>query len=304
MKNRFVTKKKRSKVFLKLSLWTLIVALSLVITFNILLKTSLKGLIGEEKIENELFFLGTNQKKFLSFDLLSPKALFKYGLNYKIEYEPPITIEDLEMMTKYKNPEKPRIYLYSSHDTEEYDSSLGEVYNIKYSVTTARYILAERLGNLGIDTYVERESMVTYLRENGLNYNHSYYASAHYIEKRLKEYPSIELIIDLHRDALPHSASLTYVDGKPCAKVIFIVAIEYDGYEKNVEWAEKINSHLPAGLSRGLSKGNGYGANGVFNQDMKSGSLLIEIGGQESTIEEVANTLDYVAKALFESIDE
>lgn len=304
MKNRFVTKKRVKGVFLRFSLWTLIVALSLVITFNILLKTSFDGLIGDDLIENNLFSVGTNQKKLLSFDLLNPRALFQYGLNYKIDYEPPITLKELEMINKHENPKEPRIYLYSSHDTEEYDSTLNDVYNIKYNVTIASYILSERLKDLGIDAYVEKESMVDYLRNNGLNYNYSYYASAYYIEKRLKEYPSIEVIIDLHRDAIPHSASVAYIDGKPCAKVIFIVAIEYDGYEKNVALAEKVNSYIPKELSRGLSKGNGYGANGVFNQNMNDKSLLIEIGGHENTIEEVANTLEYVAKALFEAMNE
>ncbi len=304
MKNRFVAKKRVGGHVLKIALWFLIAALALVVTFNILLKVSIEGVLGDEEIHTNLFTLGTNQKNFLSFDLLNPRDLFTLGLNTKIDYTPPIPVDQLKLVSAHENSKNPLIYIYSSHDTEEYDSTLLETYNIKYNVTIGGYILSDYLADYGIPSYVETESMVDYLNANGLNYNHSYYASAHYIEQRLAEYPSIKMIIDLHRDAIPRSASVVTIDGKPCAKVIFIVAILYDGYEKNVELAEKVNAALPAGLSRGLSKGNGWGANGVFNQNMKDGALLIEIGGQENTIEEVANTLEYVAKALFEVVKE
>lgn len=302
MKHRFVAKKRRGGFIVKLILWILIASLALTITFNILFKSSLKGLLGSESLQDNLFSFATNQKNFLSLDLLNPKDLFTIGLNHRIDYSPLISTDELKLMTKHENSSKPRVYLYSSHDTETYDSTLTEAYNIKYNVTIGNYILSDYLRDLGIPTYVERESMAEYLKNNGLNYNYSYQASKYYMLKRLEEYPSIEMVIDIHRDALPRYASVATIDGKPCAKVIFIVAIEYEGYEKNVALAEKMNSHLPAGLSRGLSKGNGYGANGYFNQELKENALLIEIGGTENTIEEVANTMKHVANAIFEVI--
>lgn len=290
--------------FIKAFLWLLIVAIALVVTFNILLRSSLEGLLGKEKLSSNLFEISTNQKKFLNFDLLDPRDLFKLGLNYKIDYEPPVSIDELGLMTKHENPQNPRIYIYSTHDTEEYDSTLAEVYNIKYKVTIGGYILSDYLKDLGIPSYVETESMAAYLRNNGLNYNHSYYASKYYIEKRKEEYPSIEMMIDLHRDGIPRSASVVNIDGKSCAKIYFIVAIDYPRFEKNVLLAEKLNSHLPKGLSRGISKGNGYGANGVFNQDLLNRALLLEIGGTGNTIEEVNNTMEILAKAIFETLNE
>ncbi len=302
MSKKFVTKKKNFA--LSIFIWILIATLALVVTFNILMRTSIEGLMGDEKLSDNLFTIATNEKKFLNLDLLNPSDLLKFGLGYHIEYDSPSTIPDLTLISAHENSEHPRIYIYSSHDTESYDSALKEAYSIKYNVTTGGYILSDRLKELGVPSYVEKESMVDYLRAHGLNYNYSYYASKYYIEKRLIEYPTIEIILDLHRDALPRSMSITTIDGKPCAKVSFIVAVEYPGYEKNVALAEKVNAALPDGLSRGLSKGNGYGANGYFNQEMKEGALLIEIGGPENTIEEVANTASYIAKGLKSALDE
>lgn len=304
MKNRFIAKKKKGTFLLKSILWLSIATMTLVITFNILLKTTIAGLLGEDELHKNLFQVGTNQKNFLSLDLLNPSDLFKLGLNYKIDYEPSIPVDELKLISKHENDENPLVYIYSTHESETYDSSLVEAYNIKYNVTTGGYILSDYLKDLGIPSYVEKESMADYLHDNGLNYSYSYYASAHYMKKRIEEHPSIRLVIDIHRDALPRYASVASIDGKNYAKVLFVVATDYDGFEKNVAFAEKLNSHLPSAITRGLSKGNGYPPIDFFNQNLKENAILLEIGGTENTIEEVANTMNVVAKAIFETFEE
>ena len=51
-------------------------------------------------------------------------------------------------------------------------------------------------------------------------------------------------------------------------------------------------------------KKQGYGVNGVYNQDLASNVILIEIGGHENNIDEVNNTLDLVADAIKEYLNE
>lgn len=303
MKKRFVSKPKKRGVLLKVFLWLFVAALSLTVTFNVLLKVSFKGLLGNISLHENLLEMGLNRKNFLSFDLLNPSDLLKLGLNYKIDYTPVIDIEELELLQRHQNDKNPRVYIYSTHDTEEYDSTLMEAYNIKYNVKIGGYILSDCLKDLGVPSYVEEESMTDYLRANGLNYNHSYYASAHYIGMRLSEYPSIDMIIDVHRDGIPRSASVMTIDGKSYAKVMFVVALSYEGAEANIALAEKMSSLLPVGLTRKVSRGDGVGANGVFNQNLKDKSLIIEVGGTENTIEEVANTMELLSKAIFEVLN-
>ena len=56
------------------------------------------------------------------------------------------------------------------------------------------------------------------------------------------------------------------------------------------------------GLSRGIYKKEGKGVNGVYNQDFNKNTILIEVGGEENTIDEVSNTCSILADILEEYI--
>lgn len=58
------------------------------------------------------------------------------------------------------------------------------------------------------------------------------------------------------------------------------------------------NKYYP-GLSRGIYKKQGAGVNGVYNQDISSNTILIEIGGVDNNIDEVLNTTEAVANVLY-----
>jgi stage II sporulation protein P len=97
------------------------------------------------------------------------------------------------------------------------------------------------------------------------------------------------------------------INGKDCAKILFVIGLEYDTYQNNLKAVEEINNIINAkypNLSRGIMKKQGYGVNGVYNQDLGSNVILIEIGGHENNIDEVNNTLDLVADAIKEYLNE
>ena len=58
------------------------------------------------------------------------------------------------------------------------------------------------------------------------------------------------------------------------------------------------------GLSRGIYKKKGAGVNGVYNQDFSPKTILIEVGGQDNTIDEVFNTCEAISTILTEYIKE
>lgn len=301
MKKRFVTKKKNKIWTLKLIILIAILFASLVSTFNLLLKNSLNQKYDIGKVHMGLFTFGTNQSNLLSLDLLNPKDMFRLSLNYLLDVEEKEKpINEVELLEKHVNDTNPRIYIYSTHDTETYDSSLLESYNIKYNVKIGSYILSDYLKDLGIPTYVEEESMSDYLKANNLNYNHSYEASRHYILKRLEEFPSIEFIIDFHRDAIPRSASVVTIDGKNYAKIMTIAGVGYEGADENMAFAENINSKLEPRISRGILKRTGSQEYGAYNQKLNDKALLFEVGGNENTITEINNSLELLAKAIFD----
>lgn len=303
MKKRFVAKSSgKKKVWIKIVCFLVVIYFSLVVTFNLLMKTSINKILNKDSMGESLFNLATNETRIMSFDLLNPKSMLALSLNYVLEGEGKNDFDELGLMKKHENDKEPIVYIYNTHDTEEYDSSLLESYNIKYTVKIASYILSEKLRDLGIPTYVEEASMGEYLSSSGLLYKDSYDASRYYIDKRLKEYPSIKYIIDLHRDSVPRSATTGVIDGKNYAKVLFVVGLDHEGYGSNLSLAKRISGRIRSEINRDVMEKTGSKVNGIYNQDMSPNSLLIELGGLENTISEVDNTITLLAGVLRDEI--
>ena len=207
----------------------------------------------------------------------------------------------------YQKNELPLIYIYNSHQGEEYSYKYLEDYNIVPNVLIADSMLKDKLESIGIKTVIEEANILEYMKNNNLNHAGSYIASRVFLESAINNYPSVRLFIDLHRDAAPHNATTVNIDGKECAKILFVIGLEYDTYQNNLEIVTKINNIILekySSLTRGIMKKEGYGVNGVYNQDLKENVILIEIGGNENNIEEVNNTLDLVAHVIGEYINE
>ena len=78
-------------------------------------------------------------------------------------------------------------------------------------------------------------------------------------------------------------------------------------YQSNLLVTEKINNILNTkypNLSRGILKKEGYGVNGVYNQDLNENIILLEVGGHENNIDEVNNTLELISIAIKEYLNE
>jgi len=207
----------------------------------------------------------------------------------------------------YVSVDKPKIYIYNSHQGEEYSKKYLEEYNIVPTVLTASKMLSEKLNKLGINTIVEESDILEYMNNNNLDHSGSYIASRHFLEKAMNKFKDIDLYIDLHRDSINYSTSLVNINGKDCAKILFVIGLEYNTYNENLKVVEKINNIINKkypNLSRGILKKEGYGVNGVYNQDLSSNVILIEIGGYENNIDEINNTLDFLASALKEYFNE
>ena len=223
--------------------------------------------------------------------------------NFNYEDEKTNYIED-------PNPIKvnePVVYIYNSHQTEEYSSSNPLDYSVKPNVMIASYIMKEYMNNNGIPAIVETANIKDFLTNNGLKYNKSYVASKYYIEQALEKYSSIKYLIDLHRDSATIDKTLYEQDGKSYARILFVVGMDHDGYESNLNLAtslnEKIKEKYP-GISRGISKKSGSNVNGIYNQDMSENAMLIEIGGVDNEIEQVYNTINAISEIIVEYIKE
>lgn len=203
--------------------------------------------------------------------------------------------------------EKPIVYIYNTHQLEEYNLEYLYDYSVKPNVLIASYILKEKLYNNGIPSVVETNNIKKYLNDNNLKYSYSYVASRHFIELMLKKENTIKYLIDIHRDSAKHNKTLYERDGKKYARIMFVVGLDHKDYEPNLNLANELNNIIEEkypGISRGISKKTGKGVNGIYNQDISPNSMLIEVGGVDNTIEEVNNTMDVLAEIISNYIKE
>lgn len=238
--------------------------------------------------------------------------LLKTGFNNQISksiLKSPLDIENISLVNNEEEVKsnEPLIYIYNTHDEEAYYNSYLNPYNIVPDVKLASYYFQERLKDLGIESVVEKRKIKDVLEENGWNYRYSYNASRVYLEEVSKNNPSIKYFIDLHRDSVGKDKTTTTINGKSYARVMFLVGLEHKSYQKNLDLATRLNeliSQFDSTLSRGIYQKEGPGVNGIYNQDFSSKAILIEVGGQYNTIEEVANTIEVIARVLKDYLGE
>ena len=205
----------------------------------------------------------------------------------------------------------PRVLITHTHSQEAFiDSEYG---NIDHSIIgIGRYlanILSTQYGisvvhDIGFYDIVdgERKIMGSYERmEEG-------------VMRILQMHPEIEVIIDLHRDAAPEHRTLSMdLDGTPTAQLMFfngITRLSTDGSPK--ELYELFNPYITENLALslqmflttnehypGLARRN-YIRGYRYSLHMKPRSLLVEVGGHTSTVEEARNAMYPLARVLVE----
>ena len=296
--------------FLKLILVVIIIIISFVITFKVLYDKI------EIKVDNNTYIDFLVKDTFSNYNLNDIKRLSstEFLLKYSFGIEKVNTGTNVDIVTpvikdkEEKNTNsKPKVYIFNTHQTEGYNSNFLEAFNINNTVYLASHILGEYLSDLGVATIVEENSIIDVLNTNGWKYGYSYKASRILLENAYKKNPSLDFFIDLHRDAASYDRTVTEIDGKKYAKILFVVGLEHDNYEPNLQLAktlnEKIKKIAPT-LSRGVLEKKGPGVNGKYNQDFNKNTILIEVGGQYNYIEEVNNTLKIIAKVIYEYLED
>lgn len=322
MKSKKIKPKNR-KINLKLIIIILIFLISYFYTFkyldnNINNEEFIKMMLAHnnpnikyEKTSTNIIF---NITKFITqIDLKKPFTMVKnnYVFNDNSDNDSDnnnILDEEVNSQSEYINdpyPEKeindPIVYLYNTHQLEEYQKTGNESHNVTPNVMMASYILREKLENKGIPTIVEENNVTEILRINNWNYASSYKVTKMLMEDAKEKNPTLKYFIDLHRDSVSKKISTTTINNKSYAKILFIVGLENPNYQKNLDFTNKLQALFEQkypGLSRGIYKKEGSGVNGVYNQDFNEKTILIEVGATENTIEEVYNTIEAIADVL------
>ncbi|SES83695.1 stage II sporulation protein P [[Clostridium] polysaccharolyticum] len=213
--------------------------------------------------------------------------------------------------TMKTDSEKPQILIYHTHASEEFIDSDGTK---KDSVVGAGTALAKYLTEEYGYNVIHDET--SYDVVNGrLNRNKAYDKARKGITKILKKYPSIEVVIDLHRDASNDgSKKTTIIDGKPTAVFKF-----FNGLSRRATGADRAdipNPRLQKNLAFSLKMKmkamelyptlttKNYLKSFRYNMHLRDKSLLIEMGTEKNTVEEAKNAMKPLADVLNEVLNE
>ena len=216
-------------------------------------------------------------------------------------------LEELKQISYYINDpnktniKKPIVYIYNSHQLENYNNENLQIYGITPNVLMASYLLKEKLNQKKIPTIVEETNLAEFLELNNWNHSMSYRASRIFMLDKKNTYDSLVYYIDIHRDSIKKEASTITINNKKYAKILFVVGLENKNYQKNLTLATNINNLFNKyykGLSRGILKKEGQNVNGIYNQDISPNAMLIEVGGVDNNIEEVLNTINAISEVL------
>lgn len=199
--------------------------------------------------------------------------------------------------------EEPQILIYHTHGTEGYKDSREGVE--EDTVVGMGDILYEELTAKGFSVLHDR---TTYDYVNGKdNRNYAYTTARPEIEAMLEKYPSIEVILDIHRDS--GAARKAKIEGKDTAQIML-----FNGLCRN---ADGPIPHLPnpylddtlafslqlnlLGRERypGLMFKN-YLKNYRYNMHFTGHCMLVELGTQNNTVEEAQNGVRLLASLLYE----
>ena len=306
MSKKFKTKHTKGNVLKKILIFISLILLIIFLTFN-KLYDFLINRINESDVIN--IFLNNKEndfKKIFSTDKINFLVSYTLGidLNNKKEENEIKELTTIKTENENINNEEPIIYIYNTHQTEEYRRINTNDYNINPTVLHASYIFQNKLSDLGIKSIVEENNIKEILNINGWNYRNSYKASKLLAQDALSKNPSIKYVIDLHRDSIPESIGKITIDNKDYAKIMFVLGKGHAGYERNLEMATRLNNYLKEfneSITRGINIKNN---SGIFNQDLSPNAVLIEIGGPYNDINSVSNSLELLAKIYKRIVDE
>ena len=205
--------------------------------------------------------------------------------------------------------ENPKVLIVHTHSCEAYTPEEGWEYtssdpfrteDAERSVIRIGTRLTEILNEYGVGAI-----HVTELNDSP-SYNGAYERMRQTIEAYLAKYPSIQMVLDVHRDAaddpagMPVSFAAT-VDGARCAQLMLVVGTDEGGlthpdWQENLANALKMQAllnRMAPGLCRDIDLRTER-----FNQHETPGSLLVEFGCTGNTLAEALRSAEYFGRAV------
>lgn len=214
-----------------------------------------------------------------------------------------LVTEDLSVDLDGDSGKEPLVLIYHTHGSETYKEEKGK----SGSVLDVGKALKKELASYGIASIHDTS---IYDQVNGeLDRNAAYDYAGDSVEATLKKNPSIQVVLDLHRDSVEDSIHLvTEVDGKDTAQIMFFNGVSR---LKSGELTYLKNPNKSANLAFSLQMQllaakyypdftrkiyiKGY----RYNLHLAKRAVLIEVGAQNNTVSEAKNAMKPLAEMLY-----
>ncbi len=245
-------------------------------------------------------------EKPLSF---SQEDLDKLSVKYGGQYRPELDTLLQKPVLPDLTGQAPTVLILHTHATESYTQAPGWEYedlgnyrtlDENHNMLRVGAFLAELLRDAGI-CVLHDKTLHDYPSYNG-SYNRSLATAKTYLEA----YPSIQMVIDVHRDAIEDGegrqlSTAFEVDGESSARIMLVVGTDegglpHPGWQDNLSWALKLQAgmeRLYPGLPRTLSLRKER-----FNQHITPCSLLVEVGTAGDTLEQALRAAEGFGETL------
>ena len=215
------------------------------------------------------------------------------------------------------NKDKPSVLIFHTHTTETFQILDRGFYETDFKTRTkdselnmvrVGRAICEEIEKLGYNVIHDTEI-------HDLSYNGAYAHSRKKVEEYLKKYPTIQIVLDIHRDAIQQSDGTkikptALIKGKKAAQIMIISGCQEKGnpienfpdWRYNLTFAVHLQNQLETmfkGITRPL-----YFCPRKYNMNLSHCSLLVEVGSDSNTLEEAVYTGKCLGVALGEIMKE
>ena len=237
----------------------------------------------------------------------SPEAAEEIAINCSFDYTADLEALLTQPLDWDLTGDKPTVLILHTHATESFESNGEYQESTPYRTTDTAHNMvsvgdhvAKLLEAGGISVLHDRTL------HDKPSYDASYNNSRASAQNYLKAFPSIKLVLDLHRDSYEDEdgnqiVRTVFSEGNTLAQLMFVVGTDYGGYthpkwQENFALALKLQTQLEEicpGICRSINLRSQR-----FNQDLSTGALLVEVGASGNTRQEALLAAEVLAEGI------
>lgn len=235
--------------------------------------------------------------------VFSPSDASLVQINSFSSYEPDVEAFLQQPLQWDLTGSAPTVLILHTHGTESYvQTDTYRTTDTDYNMVSIGDRLVQLLEAGGISVIHDRTAY------DEISYNASYSYAREAIHRYLEQYPSICMVLDIHRDAIEdtHGNQQAYrinVDGQQTAQLMMVVGTDESGqlhpnWRENMALAVKLHAGLEKrcpGICRPISFRTQR-----FNQDLSTGAMLIEVGAAGNTHQEALLAAEHLAQGILD----